>query len=101
MLLATEGAQAASAIQEALMRALALVEETGATSMEPSIHVELAELARLKGDEAGRQRELREAQRLFTAIGAPLRAEQVAKEHRLNCISSRSVGSDFHDKRNR
>jgi tetratricopeptide (TPR) repeat protein len=80
VLLATEGAPAASAIQEALMRALALVEETGATSMEPSIHVELAELARLRGDDAGRRRELLEAQRLFTAIGAPLRAEQVARE---------------------
>ncbi len=80
VLLATEGAPAASAIQEALMRALALVEETGAASMEPSIRVELAELARLRGDDAGRQRELREAQRLFTGIGAPLRAEQVAKE---------------------
>jgi hypothetical protein len=80
VLIATEGAQAAGAIQEALMRAFVLVEETGAPSMEPSIHVELAELARLKGDEAGRQRELLEAQRLFSSIGAPLRAEQVAKE---------------------
>jgi class 3 adenylate cyclase/tetratricopeptide (TPR) repeat protein len=80
VLLATEGVQAAGAVQEALMRALAVIQETGATSMEPFIHVELAELARLRGDEAGRQRELREARRRFTEIGAPPRAEQVAKE---------------------
>jgi hypothetical protein len=44
------------------------------------LHVERAELARLVGDEAARERELREAHRLFTEIGAPIRAEQVAKE---------------------
>jgi hypothetical protein len=38
------------------------------------------ELARLTGDEAARERELREAQRLFLEIGAPIRAEQVAKD---------------------
>lgn len=41
---------------------------------------ERAELARLTGDEATRERELREAHRLFTEIGAPLRAAEVAKE---------------------
>jgi len=34
----------------------------------------------LTGDEATRQRELREAHRLFLEIGAPIRAEQVARE---------------------
>jgi hypothetical protein len=34
----------------------------------------------LTGDEAARDRELREARRLFTELGAPIRAEQVAKE---------------------
>ncbi|MFI5394350.1 MAG: AAA family ATPase [Candidatus Binatia bacterium] len=80
VLLHTEGVQAVSAIESALARALVLVEETGASSMEPFIRVERAELARLRGDEAGRRRELQEAQQLFTAIGAPLRAEQVARE---------------------
>jgi adenylate cyclase len=80
VLLGTEGVQAASAIASTLGQALALIEEIGATSTEPFIRVELAELARLRGDEAGRRRELEEAQRLFTAIGAPLRAEQVARE---------------------
>ena len=80
VLLGTEGVQGASAIDDALARALALVEETGATSLEPFIRVERAALTRLRGDEASRQRELREAQRLFATMGAPLRAEQVAKE---------------------
>ena len=53
---------------------------SGAKSYEPFLHVERAELARLTGDEATRQRELREAHRLFLEIGAPIRAEQVAKE---------------------
>jgi hypothetical protein len=46
----------------------------------PFLHVERAELARLRGDEATRERELREAHRLFTEMGAPIRAEQVAQE---------------------
>jgi hypothetical protein len=40
----------------------------------------MPELARLNGDDTARQRELREAHRLFLEIGAPIRAEQVAKE---------------------
>ena len=39
-----------------------------------------AELARASGDEAVRRRELRKAQRLFAEMGAPIRAEQVARE---------------------
>jgi hypothetical protein len=53
---------------------------SGAKSYEPFLHVERAELARLTGDEAARERELREAHRLFTEIGAPIRAAEVAKE---------------------
>jgi hypothetical protein len=37
-------------------------------------------MARLSGDEATRERELRQAHRLFTEIGAPIRAAEVAKE---------------------
>jgi hypothetical protein len=47
---------------------------------EPFLHAERAELARLTGDEAARERELHEAHRLFTEIGAPIRAAEVAKE---------------------
>jgi hypothetical protein len=53
---------------------------SGAKSYAPFLHVERAELARLTGDDTARERELREAHRLFTEIGAPVRAEQVARE---------------------
>jgi len=43
----------------------------------PLIHVERAELARLLGDEAGYQRELREAHRLFVEMGATGHAERI------------------------
>jgi hypothetical protein len=46
----------------------------------PHVYLKRAELARLTGDEAGRERELREAHRLFIEMGAPIRAPEVAKE---------------------
>jgi hypothetical protein len=46
--------------------------------MEPFIRVALADLARARGDEASRARELSDARRLFEAIGAPKRAAQLA-----------------------
>src|SRR5262245_60299468 len=39
-----------------------------------------AELAKLTCDESTRERELREAHRLFLEIGAPIRAAEVAKQ---------------------
>jgi tetratricopeptide (TPR) repeat protein len=77
---ATQGIQAASEIESALAEADAWLEMSGAKSYEPFLHVERAELARLRGDDDARQRELHEAHRLFLDIGAPIRAEQVAKE---------------------
>jgi adenylate cyclase len=77
-LLAGGDAATADAASSALDRALALVDETGALSMEPFIRVVLAELARVRGDETARARELTEAQRLFEAIGAPKRAAELA-----------------------
>jgi hypothetical protein len=53
---------------------------SGAKSYEPFLHVERAELARLTGDEAARERELREAHRLFVEIGVSIRAAEVARE---------------------
>lgn len=76
----TQGVQATREIEAALAEAQAWLEMSGAKSYEPFLHVERAELARLAGDEATRQRELRAAHQLFTEIGAPIRAEQVAKE---------------------
>ena len=77
--LQTEGANAATAIETTLARAMTLVEQTGAKSQEPFIHVELAELARLRGDEARRQRELRAAHRRFTDMGAMGHAERLER----------------------
>jgi hypothetical protein len=76
----TQGIQATKEIEVALAEADAWLEMSGAKSYEPFLHVERAELARLSGDDTARQRELREAHRLFVEIGAPIRAEQVAKE---------------------
>ncbi len=76
----TRGVEATREIEPALAEAGAWLEMSGAKSYAPFLHVERAELARLSGDDATRQHEFREAHRLFTAIGAPIRAEQVAKE---------------------
>jgi hypothetical protein len=74
-LLETERLQATREIEAALAEAAAWLEMSGAKS--PFLHVD--ELARLTGDESTRERELREAHRLFTEIGATIRAEEVAK----------------------
>jgi len=75
-----EGLEAQGAIEAALGRSRALVEETGARLYAPRIHLEPAELARLLGDEAGRRRELAEALRLFAAMGAEERVARIARE---------------------
>jgi hypothetical protein len=78
--LATEGAHGAAGIEAALRDAMALVEATEARAYAPFIHVERAALAHLLGDEITRQRELREAHRLFVEMGATARAEKVSRE---------------------
>jgi tetratricopeptide (TPR) repeat protein len=77
---ATGGLSGQSEIDTLLQRTALLIQDTGAKSYEPFLHIERAELARLTGDEAARQRELGEAHRLFVEIGAPIRAAEVAKE---------------------
>jgi hypothetical protein len=49
-------------------------------SEEPLVRVELAELARLTGDDAGREKELREAHRLFAEMGANRHAAALSRE---------------------
>jgi class 3 adenylate cyclase/tetratricopeptide (TPR) repeat protein len=82
----SEGLAARRAINDELDRATALVEETGARSWEPWVHVERAALANLLGDDTARRRELREAHRLFAEMGAKARAEQVTRQ--LNSLST-------------
>jgi hypothetical protein len=78
--MASEGAAARPAIEESLARALGLVGETGAQGLEPQIIEARAELARLLGDDATRERHLREAHRLYTEMGATGHAERLARE---------------------
>jgi len=80
VLLGSEGSRARTDVEAALSRALSLSAEMGARSEEPLVRVELAKLARLTGDEATRQRELREAHRLFGEIGAEGHAARLAPE---------------------
>lgn len=56
--------------EPALKRALAIVERTGAKAYEPFVRVELAELARLRGDSAGNDEHLHRASCLFREIGS-------------------------------
>jgi hypothetical protein len=76
----SRGLEATSEIAATLAEADAWLEMSGAKSYAPFLHVERAELARLTGDEVTREHALREAHRLFTDIGAPIRAAEVAKE---------------------
>ncbi len=80
VLIATEGAPARSRVEADLRDAAAVIEGTEARVFAPQVHVERAELARVLGDAAGHQRELRDAQRLFTVMGATAHAERIAKE---------------------
>jgi hypothetical protein len=68
--LASPGEPAYEGAAQALERAMDLVRETGSLWAEPLLRLELAELARRRDDEPRRERELREAQRLFTEMGA-------------------------------
>jgi tetratricopeptide (TPR) repeat protein len=70
VLLAAPGSLDAERIESELETVLEMLRRTGARSYEPQAHVELAELARRRGDEARYEQELAEARRLFAAIGA-------------------------------
>jgi tetratricopeptide (TPR) repeat protein len=80
VLIQSDGPTARSAIEAELDRAEALIEEMGARLLAPLALEERARLARLFGDEAGFERELREAQRLYTEMGATGHAERLARE---------------------
>jgi hypothetical protein len=80
VLLRSAGAAARAAIEAALAEAQALVDRTEARCEQPHIHLARAELAGVLGDEGTRRRELGEAHRLFTEMGATGWAERVVKE---------------------
>jgi class 3 adenylate cyclase len=86
----SDGVRAAGAIEADLQRAMEEVERTEARAYAPLIYVERAELARLLGDEAAYQRELREAHRLFVEMGATGHAERISRQ--LSAVSTQPEG---------
>jgi hypothetical protein len=72
-----DGRAARGEIEAALGEAERLARERGYRASLPFVHEERAELALLLGDEATREHELREAQRLFLEMGASLQAERI------------------------
>jgi tetratricopeptide (TPR) repeat protein len=77
-LLASEGVSCAAEVEHTLAEASAMIEETEARCRQPVFHEISADLARLRGDQAACERELREAHRLFVRIGATGHAERIA-----------------------
>lgn len=78
-LMASDGADASSAVERELERTRALLAKTGARTLEPHVQLALAELALTKGDESGYEHGLSEARRLFVEIGAPALAERAQR----------------------
>ena len=77
--------EATKLIEATLAEADAWLEMSGAKSYEPFLHVERAELAKLTGDAATRERGLREAHRLFLEIDAPIRGRGGEGTRAVNC----------------
>lgn len=96
-LLHSEGT-ARGEIESAIAAAERFVHSSGAHSRQPAVHELRAQLARLAGDEPGRVRELREAARLFVAMGAARQATRVAEEL---AGTTATDGSSSHRRRRR
>jgi class 3 adenylate cyclase/tetratricopeptide (TPR) repeat protein len=77
-LLGSQGARCGAEVERTLAEASALIDDTEARCRAPVVHEVSAELARLRGDEATREHELREAYRLFVEMGATGHAERIA-----------------------
>jgi class 3 adenylate cyclase/tetratricopeptide (TPR) repeat protein len=80
ILVRSDGLAARGAIEAALARAAELIASTGARVYAPDLHLARAGFAQLLGDAAARERELREALRLFAELGAPLRVAEIERE---------------------
>jgi adenylate cyclase len=80
VLLRTEGAAAAAAIEAIATRLGALIDETGAESFRPLLCEERARLAQVLGDGSTHERHLREAHRLYTEMGATGHVERLGRE---------------------
>jgi class 3 adenylate cyclase/tetratricopeptide (TPR) repeat protein len=80
VLRASRGGSAVAEIEATLDRGLEVVRSVGPRVIEPLLRVELASLAGEVGDEERRQRELREAHRMFIDVGAAGWADRVAAD---------------------
>jgi tetratricopeptide (TPR) repeat protein len=78
VLLASDGPAATSEVEATLARALQLARQAEAKGLVPMIHVELAQLAVHRRDADRHRRELRQAHRLFSEIGATGHAQRIA-----------------------
>jgi tetratricopeptide (TPR) repeat protein len=80
VLLQCEGTRARQKIEGALSRALDLGQQVGYRNLVPRVSELRGELMGESGDAAARERELREAHRLYLEMGATGYAERVARE---------------------
>jgi hypothetical protein len=69
-------------VETSLAQAEAVISQTGALVFAPQIHEARAEIARLLGDEAEGERQLREAHRLYSEMGATGHADRLTRELR-------------------
>jgi hypothetical protein len=79
-LLRRDGAAAREPAAAALASAAALIERSGATTLVPLLCEWRAELATVLGDDVTRGGLLKQAQRGYDEIGAPLQAARIARE---------------------
>jgi adenylate cyclase len=73
-------AQALARVDQALIRAQELIDETGARLYQPDVHECRARLARLRGDAHSAHREIDAARQLYAEMGAAAQVERLAKE---------------------
>ena len=79
-LLEAEGTAAKDEVHRLLDESAALIDERGLLLFAPTLHERRSKLAALLGDDTGRGRELREAHRRYTEMGATGHAERVGRE---------------------
>jgi tetratricopeptide (TPR) repeat protein len=80
VLIASDAAAERGRIEASLAEADAIAQRTGNLSSQAWVCRARAQIARALGDEAGRQRELREALRIYTQMGATVWVERVTQE---------------------
>jgi adenylate cyclase len=84
-------AQALGRVEQALVRAQELIDETCGRVCQPEVHDCRAQLARLRGDAPAVQHELDAARQLYAEMGASAQVERLAKE--VDCYTGTLPGS--------